>query len=194
MSRINLLPPEIRKERANAVLARRIRFLGLVMLLLLGGLYGVRTFQVIGLRSELEDVRAQQASVQSQIDALGDVAAKQASVESARSLVSTLTTGDISWCDQMMRLATTIPAGFKVSSIAASVNPGSVPIVGSMTFSATSSDYVPTESWLVRLAAEEGWANAWVGSLADSGQGTIGVSGSVDLTEQAFSARGSCPL
>lgn len=189
MSRVNLLPPEIKKRRANLRLARRIRFFGISAVLLLGGLFGLRTFEVMGLRNDLADVRAEQASVQAQIDGLADVAQAQTSVDSARRLISDLMLGEISWSQQMLHVATTVPAGFRIDSLNGSgTGDPSQTIVGSLSFSAVATGFSSTQAWITRLQSQEGWANGWV-STAD-GVPDMSVSGSVDLTQSSLTPRG----
>lgn len=189
MSRVNLLPPEFRKRRATARLARQIRFVGICAVLLLGGLYGVRTYNVIELRGELDDVRAEQTSVQAQIDALADVSQTQAAVEASRQIVADLMRGEISWSQQLLHLSTAVPNEFVITSLSGSgVGDPSQVLVGSLQFSATSKGFSPTQFWIQRLQAQEGWANPWVSSA----QGTpdTAVSGTVDLDQQALTTRG----
>lgn len=190
MSRVNLLPAEIKRQRANLRLARRIRFFGVCAVLLLGGLYGVRTFEVMGLRGDLEDVLAEQAAVQSQIDGFADAAKAQAAVESVRTLVSGLTRGEISWSQQMLHVATTMPPDFKVTSLTGTAlgDPSQV-LIGSISVTATTKGFTPVRSWIDRLAAQEGWTNVWVSSAQGLPDTTF--NGTVDLTQEALSARGA---
>lgn len=192
MSRVNLLPPEIKKRRANLRLAKRIRFFGLCAVLLLGGLYALRTFEVMGLRSDLADAAAERASVQTQIDGLSEVAQAQASTETARRLILDLMRGEISWSQQMLNLATTVPVGFRIDSVngSGSGDPTQI-IVGSLTFSATADGFTTTQAWIQRMQSQEGWANGWVGSA--QGLPETVVSGSIDLTQSSLTVRGGRP-
>lgn len=189
MSRVNLLPAEVKKQRANLRLARRIRFFGVCAVLLLGGLYGLRTFEVMGLKRDLADVQAERASVQAQIDSLAEVAQTQAAVEAARQLVAGLTTGEIAWSEQMLHVATTVPSEFTLSSLnGTSSGDPSMVLIGSLTFSASTKGFAPVQSWIDRLQTQEGWTNGWVGSA--QGLPDTVVNGSVDLTQEALSPRG----
>lgn len=192
MSRVNLLPPEVKKRRANLRLARRIRFFGICAVLLLGGLYGLRTFQVLALRSDLADVQAEQASITAQIDALADVAQAQSAVDSSRQLISSLMRGEISWSEQMLHVATTVPPEFSLNTLSGSLSgdPSQI-LVGSLTFSASSSGFSPAQAWILRLQSQEGWTNGWVGSV--QGLPVTTVAGSVDLMQQSLTPRGGRP-
>lgn len=193
MSRINLLPPQVRRERASAGLARKIRVSGLALAALLLGLYGIRAWQVLGLRGELEAAQTEAAGVQAQIDTYAEVVAEQQSVEFARGIVTALLAGEVSWSEQMLTLASTVPSGFALTSVSGTVAPqATTGIIGSIAWSATSSGYVPTEAWLTRLDGQEGWANGWAGSV-QGGDGGVTTSGSVDLTSEAITPRGGGP-
>lgn len=190
MSRINLLPPEVRRARVNAKRARSITVAGAAVAALLAGLYGLRTWEIVSLNGQLDDVRAEQAAVQAEIDAYAEVAANEAAVSYGRNVIAALLAGEVSWSEQMLHLSTTIPSGFTLTSLSGSLSgDATLPVIGSMSWTAASSDYVPTETWLVRLAAREGWANAWLGS-SQPGDDGLTVSGTVDLTPGAVTVRG----
>lgn len=172
---------------------RRIRLFGLLALLLLGGLYVIRSAEVVFLRGDLEELRTQQASVEAERQELGEVAAARAATIASRDLASQLLRGEISWSTQLLRLSSAVPTGFTLTSVNGQANPDALGgLVGSVTFSAVSRELVPTRAWLVRIAAEEGWANGWVSSIS-SGDGGFAVGGSYDLTEAALSPRGGGP-
>lgn len=191
--RVNLLPPEVRRARRDAGILRRIRFAGFAALLLLGGVYGIRTAEVFFLRGDLDDLRAQQAVVQTQLQELADVAAARDAVLAGRALGAQLLRGEISWSAELLRLSQAVPTGFTLTSVSGSTSAGDVPaLVGSVTFSAVSRDFVPTQTWLIRIAAQEQWANGWVSSIAAE-ESSYAVSGSFDLTPSAISGRGGGP-
>lgn len=193
MNRVNLLPAEVRRDQANTALVRRITVVGLALAALLAGLYGIRSWQIIGLRSELQDVNARRSTVEAEIATYAEVSAGEVAVASAHLVVSSLLRGEVSWSEQMLILSSTVPAGFTLSSVSGSVvGDPSLPIIGTLAWSATSGDLGASEVWLNRLAAQEGWANGWVGSFS-GGPGGYTLSGSVDLTPAAITPRGGGP-
>lgn len=193
MTRINLLPPEVRKQRSNARLARSITVFGLAVAALLGGLYLIRTWEIISLNGDLRSLEADRAIVEARFADVEDVAAQQDAVEYGRNVVRALLAGEISWSEQMLKLASTVPGGFRLSSLSGtrSVDP-QVPVVGSMAWTASSSGYIPTEGWLGRLATQEGWGNPWLTSVQAEGP-ELTVNGSVDLTAASVTLRGGGP-
>lgn len=193
MSRINLLPPELRKERANARLARMIAVAGMALFVLLAGVYAIRTWQILTLRGELEGALAEKATVESQIGTFADLVAQQQAVAYAKGITASLLSGEISWSDQMLQVASAVPLGVTLTSVSGASTPqADGQLVGSITWSATSTGYVSAEAWLVRLDAQEGWANGWTDSV-QGGEGSITANGSVDLTSAAITPRGGGP-
>lgn len=193
MTRINLLPPEVRKERGNARLARRISVTGLALAALLAGLYGIRTWQVLGLRAELEAARTQRDALQSDIGAYAEIVAQQSAIASARGLSDLLLAGEVSWSEQMLGIASTVPPGVALTNLSGSISSDpSQPVIGSITWNGTSSDYPATEAWLAALSRRDDWANSWATSVQSSG-GALTITGSVDLTSAAVTPRGGGP-
>lgn len=191
--RVNLLPPEVRAARREAATLRRIRVFGFLALLLLVGFYGIRSAEVILLRGDLDDIRTQQAAVEAERARLGDVAAARSATVAAETLSAQLLRGEISWSEQLLRLSGVVPTGFTFTSVNGQANPDGVAgLVGSVTFSASSRDFLPARTWLTRIAAEEGWTNGWVTSISPS-DGGFAVGGSYDLTTASLSPRGGGP-
>lgn len=190
MSRVNLLPAEIRRARRDAALVHRIRFVALCAFLLLGGVYAIRTYEIFSLDAQVREVVVEQASVRNELQSLADVAATRDAAVAARSLSRQLLLGEVPWSEQLLRVAASVPPGFSLESLTGQLNPDpGTGIIGSISFQAISRELVPTQTWLVRLAAQEGWANAWLSS-AVSDQGPFAVQGSVDLTTGSLSERG----
>lgn len=193
MSRINLLPIEVRKARSNARIARSIVFVGAAFGILLGGLYLIRTWEIITLNGDLREIETERAAVEARFDEYATVAANQSALEYGQDVVRALLAGEVSWSEQMLELASTVPPGFTLTSLSGSSSADpNAPVIGSLSWAASASGYPPTEVWLERLAAQEGWSNPWLTSLSGEGA-TVTVNGSVDLTPDAITARGGGP-
>lgn len=190
-NRVNLLPPEVRRARRDAGLVRRIRFVALCLVLLLGGIYGIGVARLLVIRGELEDLRVQQESVRSSITALADVAGARDGVAAYRGYVAQVLAGEILWSDQMLRVAQAVPPGFTLSSLSGVGAPDAGNgIVGSLTFSGSAPRIVDARSWLSRIATTEGWANGWLGSVQGGTDASVTLAGTVDLTTESLSQRG----
>lgn len=191
MTTVNLLPPEVRRQRRETALAHRIRFAALCLLLLLGGIYALRSVQVFLIDQDLEEVRAAQATVQIRLDELADVSAQRDAVAAGRSLTVTLLSGEVLWSQQLLRVAETVPSGVRFTSYTGQLAEDTTSVIVAVaTFAGTSDTFVPTEAWLIRIAAQEGWANGWVSSFTSAEGGSFSVTGSYDLTRVALSPRG----
>lgn len=188
MTRVNLIPEEIRRQRSTRGWARRVRFVALCGLIAVGGLYGIRWYQAFTLGGEIRAIESERAATQERMASFQEVVDARAAVALAEQLVGDLSAGSISWSDQMLELARVVPPGFTLSSMTGSVSTGTAGIVGSVTFSATSRELVPTEVWLLRIAEQEGWANGWVTSVQAEGADYT-VTGSFDLTSSLVVAR-----
>lgn len=191
MSQVNLLPPEVRKARRDIRLVQRIRFFALCGFLLLGGIYAIRTVELLLVNRDLGSVRDDQALVQARLAELADVRAQRDSIIAGEVLTAQLLAGEISWSDQFIRIARAVPSGVVLTSLDGQVaGDQGVGVIGSMSFSASSQQLIPAEAWLRRLAVEEGWANGWVSSAILAEAEVFTVTGSVDLTTDAISPRG----
>lgn len=194
MSRVNLLPPEVRKARRDADLSRRIRFVAICGLLLLGGLYAIRTTELFLVNRDLDSVRDGRAAVEAELAELAEVRAQRDAIIAGEVLTAQLLTGEVSWSDQFVRIAGAVPSGVVLTSLDGQViGDQGVGVIGSVSFSAASQQLIPAEAWLRRLAVEEGWANGWVSSAILAESETFTVTGSVDLTTDAISSRGRGP-
>lgn len=193
MTRVNLLPAEVRSQRRSLRATGRIRRGSLIALLLLGGLYGIRTFEVLRLKSDLEEVRAEKSAIQAEIDSLADIADAQTAVLSGIELERGLWRGEVSWSDLLLRVSRVVPPTFSLTSLSAQATGLEGSTIGGVTFAATASNAAEPRLWLQRIAAEEGWANGWLSSVQESEAGDATVTGSFDLTPASITARGGGP-
>lgn len=192
MSRVNLLPPEIRRLRRDIALRHRIRFFGGWLLVLLVAVFAVRSYEIYLVDGEVRDVEAQVAQAQESLAALADVAAARDASRQAAALTDQLLADEVLWSQQLLAIARIVPAGFTLTSFTGQVGAQATPgIVGTMVFSATSNQLVPTEVWLLRIGGQDGWANGWVSSVQVGEGGVFTASGSIDLTTAAIVPRGT---
>lgn len=193
MTQVNLLPPEVRTARRAAAANGRIRRASLIGLLLLGGLYGIRSVEVVLLRGELADVRAEAASTQERIDALAEIATAEQVVRAGSALESQLWRGEVSWSTLLLEISEAVPTGFTLTTLNAQAAIADGPTIGTVAFSAAAGTTAQPRLWLQRIAAQEGWANGWLGSVTEDPAGGATVTGSFDLTPNAVTIRGGGP-
>lgn len=193
MTQVNLLPPEVRAERRSSIATGRIRRASLMGLLLLGGIYGIRSFELLQLNSDIEATRADAAITQAEIAELSSVEEAQKSVVAGQVLETALWRGEVSWSALLIQISRAVPPGFSLTSLSAQAAGGSGPMIGNVSFAATAANSAQPRLWLQRIAAEEGWANGWLGSLQEDVGGRATVNGSFDLTTDAITPRGGGP-
>ncbi|MCC7076707.1 MAG: hypothetical protein IT198_06235 [Acidimicrobiia bacterium] len=117
--RINLLPPEIGRQRAQA----KIKFyvfggVGLLVVLL-AALYVLKTMQISAAQEELADQKTKNEALQSQVDdpALQAVVAKQADAQARAGALSGVVTGEVSLPALLNQLSIVIPDGTWLASL-----------------------------------------------------------------------------
>lgn len=190
MTQVNLLPPEVRSARRSAQATGRIRRASLLGLLLLGGIWGIRTVEVLQLRSDLGSVRSERATVEADLDALSDVATAESAVLLGKQLETALWRGEVSWSQLLIDVSTSVPPGFSLTSLNASAAPGGGPIIGTVTFTASATSTAQPRLWLLRISTQEGWTNGWLNAVQSDGAGNTTVNGSFDLTSSSITTRG----
>lgn len=191
MSRVNLLPSEVRRARREAALTHRIRFMGVCAGVLLLGLFGIRSAQLYLLDRDLRQIRAQQGVIEANVASFGDSAAERDAIAAGEALASQLLVGDVAWSQQLLLVARAVPPGVVLSTLSGQITGDQgVGVIGAISFTAVSDQLIPAEVWLLRLEGQEGWANGWVTSAVAAQDDRFTISGSVDLTVDAISPRG----
>ncbi len=121
MQRINLLPREVieRRRARRTALALSGGVAGLVGMLLV--FYLIQTGRLAGARGDLDDQRAQNRQLQSQVDQLSRFSQLRADLATKQQLLSALTEGEVRWSVILSDLATVIPAEVWVTNFTGSV-------------------------------------------------------------------------
>jgi len=205
MSRVNLLPAELREMQA---IRRRTAFValgGVAVIALLGFFYFIQTGKLSTEKSNLDQVHASSAIVQAQISELQPYADLQQQLEAKKQLKDTLFQNEISWSGVLLDISRVIPDTAYLSSLTGTVtaptgtvigapaSPASATnLIGSMTFAGVANQTETISSWLTRLEEVDGWVNPWVSNAqeqsADTGIYIFG--GGVDMTVDAATVRG----
>lgn len=199
MSRVNLLPPEIR-ERAR--IRRRTIAVGAVGAIVLGLLVVFYLLQVMRLSDVEQDLAAQQrenADLEAQIAELREFEELQQQLAGQRDLVQAAVAGEVSWSGILRDLSLIIPTQMWLSDLSGQVAlpteaaPAVGPIVGSIQFTGFAFDTPTIALWLTQLEMPTGWVNAWLSSAQDTtfeGTPVIQFSSSVDLSPEVLGPGG----
>ena len=202
MTKVNLLPPEL---RAREVTRRQFSIavvVGVIVLALVGLFY---FFQVMNLSRAQDDLAAQEADnaqLQAQIDDLQRFADLQGQLAVRQVLIRTVFAGEISWSSALLDVSRVIPTNAYLTSLSASISAAPVEgatgatLVGRIDFSGQVLETDTLASWLTRLEQVDGWVNAWFNSATESAPFTriYTFSSGVDLTAEATTRRGSGAL
>lgn len=202
MTKVNLLPPELRAREVTRRLTSTVVFVGVILLALVGLFY---FFQVMNLSRAQDDLAAQEADnaqLQAQIDDLQRFADLQGQLAVRQVLIRTVFAGEISWSSALLDVSRVIPTNAYLTSLSASISAApvegatGVTLVGTIDFAGQVLETDTLASWLTRLEQVDGWVNAWFNSATESAPFTriYTFSSGVDLTAEATTRRGSGAL
>ncbi|MDQ1696110.1 MAG: type pilus assembly protein PilN [Frankiaceae bacterium] len=215
MPRVNLMPPEI----AEAARFRRFQLAmgGAVVaaVVIVGALYvhahsGVKTAD-----QQLSAARAQQSTLQTQLNSLASTQQVYADVAAKQAMLAQAMGSEVRWSRYLTDLSLKVPDDVWLTSIGAtqtvtgftSAAPGAAPPVsaapglgtpgiGSITFSGMAFSHDDVATWLDVLARERGFADPYFTNSTETTVGPktlTGFSSSVVVTDDAKSGRYAAP-
>jgi Tfp pilus assembly protein PilN len=185
MRPINLLPPEVAKERTRR---RRILLVALLavayVLLLVAGVFYWDT-RVDSARKEITAQEESNRLLERELAALGDAGALQAEYLSKVVLVEQALASDVDWGVILNDLARLLPPRVWVETFNGTVTQGVVPgVLGQVSFSGVGFDFPDVSAWIRTLDSEDfvGITGSWVSTAS---QGNIGEEEVVTFTSTA---------
>jgi len=201
MSRVNLLPSQIRKSqelrRRTLLIAAAAAFvIGLVLLLWI--IQGMRLSQV---NSDIEAQNQTNASLQQEISGLQQYADLQARAQQQEELLAAAYSDEMAYSGVLVDVSKVIPNDTYITSFGSAITPpvaGTTPtdtgttFVGTMSFSGSTLHFESLSTWLTRLQEVQGWENPWMSNISQEGTtaGAYTFDTSVDLTQDALTERG----
>jgi Tfp pilus assembly protein PilN len=196
VSQVNLLPPEIQAAQRQRRLAGVVALAGIGVIGLIFVFYVLQLGKVSAIRSDIEDQKQTNQSLQSQIQALQEFEELRARAQAKQELLNEVFANEISFSGLLMDVSRVIPSSAALTSMNATAQEptptpgGSTLLTGRMDFAGLALDYETIASWLTRLERVRGWVNPWVTSIADPENGPITYTSGVDLTTAALTVRG----
>jgi Tfp pilus assembly protein PilN len=199
VSRVNLLPSEIKRGQATR---RRVVLIIIAGLVVLGLVIALWVLQGMRLHDVQQDIEAQQqtnASLQQQVNDLQRFEDLRNEAQQQQDLLNVAFVNEMSFSGLLVDVSKVIPSDTYLTDLTATVDPTAVPeagsdatFVGTLTFSGETLHFDSLSTWLTRLQTVEGWANPWSSSItADSAvAGAFTFDTSVDLTNDALTQRG----
>jgi Tfp pilus assembly protein PilN len=202
VSRVNLLPPELRERQATRRRTTMVALAGLAALFLLGLFYFLQTVSLSTARGDLAEQQAANAQLSQKVSDLQPYADLQQQLEAKRQLKDSLYLNEVSWSGVLLDVSRVIPDTAYLSTLAGSLTAPEVGVVepttpsanliGSMSFAGVAEGTGTIAGWLTRLERIEGWVNPWVNSATENGSSTgiYQFDSGVDLTIDAATDRG----
>jgi type IV pilus assembly protein PilM len=177
-ARIDLLPPEARRQAAGRQMKRRLGVAAAVVVLVMAAL---SLLQLVGAARQRERLAGQQrvnSVLQTEIDTLSKPLLGEQVLTLARQGVTAALAGDVSWPRVLEDLAGTIPEGTWLTSFGVQRTAGTAAIagptpIGTASFSVTGTDFPAVASWLDRLPRIPYYLDLFVSS-ATKGSGGPG--------------------
>jgi len=199
MSRVNLLPSEIKKTqqvRRRTVLIAMIGGAVIGVIILLWLIQGVRLSQV---NDDIDAQTQTNQSLQQEIGGLQKYADIQAQAQQEESLLASAYANEVAYSGVLVDISKVIPSDMYLSSYSSAIDTTAVPttdstttFVGTMTFAGSTLQFESLSTWLTRLEEVQGWANPWMSNISQEGStpGAYTFDTSVDLTQAAVTPRG----
>ncbi len=110
MVRINLLPPEVLEKRTFEQRIKVVAFSGLVVLVVLFGVYGILAMQVGQRNTELQDRQQMEANLQTQAESFAIFEQKETELDTRLELARLALQNRIAWGRFVNELSLVLPA------------------------------------------------------------------------------------
>ncbi len=168
MVRINLLPREIIEKRRFEQSIRYVAFAGVVVIVLILGVYAVLMFQVNAKRGELQDRQQLESDLRAQAEAFRVFEEKESELRARQELADAALAGRVHWGRLANELSLVLPADVWLTQLSggedmglslqayALDNPDEIPDVGHKAVAKT----------LIRLADLEQVRSVWLNTSA----------------------------
>jgi Tfp pilus assembly protein PilN len=206
VSRVNLLPPELRERQAIRRTTSLVVAAGLAVLALIGIFYFFQVQRLSQVQSDLEAQQRRNAQLASQIASLQQFADLQAELASKEALVADIFVNEVSWSSALLDVSRVIPDASYLTNLTGQITAaiagevvaeptGGTPettLIGTMTFAGVANQTETIATWITRLEQVQGWVNAWVNSAQEDAPFSriYTFSNGLDLTQEAATARG----
>lgn len=191
MTRINLLPPEIRERQRARRQTTIVAAAGLAVILLLGGFYVLQQITLSGVEDELAEQNRRNQELESQVQDLRRFDELLAEIEQKEELLATLLTNEVRWSGVLRDISLVIPTDAWLESMNGTIQPeATLPadqaaLIGSITFTGVADRHPTVAEWLTALEKIIGFENPWVSESAGGqieGLPVVNFTSSVDLS------------
>ena len=207
MSRVNLLPTEIKKGQETRRRFTLFLLAGVALVVLILAFWFYQSMRLSDVQSEIDAQNQTNAAIQQQINSLQQYEQLQTEAQQEQELLSSAYAGEVSYSGMLVDVSKVIPSDTYLTNFASTLQPpgstssstttpsstSTTTFVGNMTFSGETLHFDSMSTWLNRLESVQGWANPWTSNVtADSAvAGAFAFDTSVDLTQDALTQRGA---
>jgi len=205
VSKVNLLPPELRQKQAERRTTTLVSAIGAAVITLILVFFFFQGMQLSSARDELAEQQATNAELSAQIAELQPFAVLQQELAAKQQLVDTLYLNEVSWAGVLLDVSRVIPDDSYLTNLtgqitaptgtqvgAVPVEGGTTTLIGNVTFSGVARETRTIASWLTRLEQIRGWVNPWVNNAQENAEFSriYTFDGGIDLTPDAATERG----
>jgi Tfp pilus assembly protein PilN len=199
MSRVNLLPTEIKKGQQ---VRRRTLLIAVIGGAVIGVIIVLWVLQSMRLGQVNDDIEAQNQtnqSLQTEINDLQKFADLQTQAQQEQELLDAAFANEVAYSGVLVDVSKVIPGDTYLTTFSSTIDTAATPspdstttFVGTMTFSGSSLHFESLSVWLTRLEEVQGWANPWMSNISSDPDttGAFTFDTSVDLTQDALTQRG----
>lgn len=205
MSRVNLLPSEIKKGQETRRRFMLFLLAGVAIVLLVIAFWFLQSMRLSDVQGQIDAQNQTNAAIQQTINGLQQYEQLQTEAQQQQQLLSTAYAGEVSYSRTLLDISKVIPSDAYLTNFASTLQaPGSTTtpstststtttFVGTMTFSGETLHFSSLSTWLNRLESVQGWANPWTSNVAadPAVAGAYKFDTSVDLTQDALTQRGA---
>jgi Tfp pilus assembly protein PilN len=204
VSRVNLLPSEIKKGQETRRRFTLFLLAGIAIVLLVLAFWFIQSMRLGDVQSQIDAQNQRNAAIQQDINGLQQYEQLQTEAQQQEQLLATAYAGEVSYSAMLLDVSKVIPSDTYLTNFASTLQPpGSssssttttttTTFVGTMTFSGETLHFDSLSTWLNQLESVQGWANPWTSNVTADAQvaGAFNFDTSVDLTEDALTQRGA---
>jgi Tfp pilus assembly protein PilN len=204
VSKVNLLPPELRQKQAERRTTTLVAAIGAAVITLILVFYFFQTMQLSSAQDELTQQQETNRELSAQIAELQPYAELQADLAAKQQLVDSLYINEVSWAGVLLDVSRVIPDESYLTNLTGQITAptgtqvgtpvegGTTTLIGNVTFSGVARETRTIASWLTRLEEIRGWVNPWVNNAQENAEFSriYTFDGGLDLTVDAATERG----
>jgi Tfp pilus assembly protein PilN len=201
VSRVNLLPSEIKKGQENRRRFMLFLLAGIAIVLLVFAFWFIQSMRLSDVQDQVQAQNQVNAGIQQNIASLQQYEQLQTDAQQQEQLLAAAYAGEVSYSQMLLDVSKVIPSDTYLTTFASTLQAPTAStsttttttFVGNMTFSGETLHFDSLSTWLNRLESVQGWANPWTSNVSADASvaGAYQFDTTVDLTQDALTERGA---